>query len=55
MPLGPLDAIHVMPEEKARMKELFDKFGDSYYEPTDEKTLKRVMDNMKEEVGVALF
>ncbi|XP_042871458.1 DNA ligase 4-like [Penaeus japonicus] len=49
VPLGPLDAIHVMPEEKARMKELFDKFGDSYYEPTDEKTLKRVMDNMKEE------
>lgn len=44
-----------MEKEKKRMEELYDKFGDSYYEPTDEKTLKRVMENMKKEVCVARF
>lgn len=54
VPWGPLDAIHVMEKEKKCMEELYDKFGDSYYEPTEEKTLKRVMENMKKEDCIPL-
>ncbi|KAK8730552.1 hypothetical protein OTU49_008063, partial [Cherax quadricarinatus] len=49
LPWGPLDVIHVQDKENEHMKELFDEFGDSYTEPADEKSLKRIMDNMKNE------
>ncbi|KAG7161954.1 putative DNA ligase IV-containing protein [Homarus americanus] len=33
------------------MRDLFDIFGDSYTEPANKKSLKRVMDNMKKETN----
>ena len=33
-------------EEKLRMEELFDDYGDSYYEPIDENTLKKILENI---------
>nr|XP_045601538.1 DNA ligase 4-like [Procambarus clarkii]XP_045601539.1 DNA ligase 4-like [Procambarus clarkii] len=49
LPWGPLDVIHVRENEKEQMKDLFDEFGDSYTEPADGKSIKRIMDNMKKE------
>jgi len=46
VPWGPLDVIHLQDEERQRMKELFDEYGDSYCEPTDEGTLKRILENI---------
>ncbi|XP_071535419.1 DNA ligase 4 [Panulirus ornatus] len=49
LPWCPLDVIHLQDKEQEYMRDLFDEFGDSYTEPTDEKSLKRIMDSMKKE------
>ncbi|KAG7167779.1 DNA ligase 4-like [Homarus americanus] len=49
LPWGPLDVMHLQKKEKSHMRDLFDIFGDSYTEPANKKSLKRVMDNMKKE------
>jgi len=46
LPWGPLEVIHLQDEERQRMRELFDEYGDSYCEPTDEGTLKRILENI---------
>lgn len=47
MPWGPLDVISLLDEKKKDMNVLFDEFGDSYTEPLDESTLRRIMGNME--------
>ena len=54
VPWGPLDVIFLQDEEKQRMEELFDEYGDSYTEPTDEITLKRILENIDIKDCVAL-
>ncbi|KAG0724996.1 DNA ligase 4 [Chionoecetes opilio] len=49
LPWGPLDTLHLREKERQCMEELFDPFGDSYTEPTDGRTLRRVMKLMREE------
>ncbi|KAK8384182.1 hypothetical protein O3P69_009133 [Scylla paramamosain] len=49
LPWGPLDILHLREKERNVMQDMFDQFGDSYTEPTDGKTLRRVMMRMKKE------
>ncbi|XP_068249304.1 DNA ligase 4 [Palaemon carinicauda] len=48
MPFGPLDVLSLVDGKRDTIKELFDEYGDSYTDPVDERTLKRIMENMKE-------
>ena len=50
LPWGPLDTIHLLDSEKVKMEELFDEFGNNYFDYIDEERLREIMDNMKREV-----
>ena len=50
LPWSPIDVIFTLPNVTEDMNVKYDKFGDSFFEPTDPERLKKIMSLMDKKV-----